>query len=266
MSEPIIVFIVEGEKRDLRFAKELAQCFFQGRHKVTVINLPASQNIYMLYEKLRADGFETDIVEILRSDVPEASIKLEGVSRRAISQVYLFFDFDPHQDNLTENNIDSLEVISDMLDAFDNETENGKLFISYPMVESLYDYRHDSCQAFTKCLIPLSDVTNYKRKSGDGNVNANARMDYRQWEDVIEVFALRTKCLLDLDSMSFETYRKEVSPKTLFEAERKVCASYGCVFVLSAFPEFILDYFKQDFWNSHVKRTRFSFDRCAKGR
>lgn len=62
--------------------------------------------------------------------------------------------------------------------------------------------------------------------------------------------------------MGFETYREEVSPLTLFEAQHVICESRGCVFVLSAFPEFLLDYFKRDFWNSHVKRTRHSFEKC----
>ncbi len=265
MREPITLFIVEGEKRDYRFAKEMERCFFvRGRHKITVISVPASQNVYMLYEQLREDDFDTDVVEILRERVPDARAKLEGVSRHSIDQIYLFFDFDPHQDNLTENGVASLDAIDTMLQVFDNETEHGKLFISYPMVEALYDYRRDCCQAFSGCFIPIDDVPDYKRMAGDGNDNASEHMEHNQWKEVIEVFALRVKCLLGLSSMSYELYRKKVTPLVLFQAQRKVYELRERVFVLSAFPEFLLDYFKRDFWNSHVKRTRYSFERCEK--
>ena len=46
---PIILFIVEGEKRDYRFIEEMCNCFFKGKYKANIINLPAKQNIYMLF-------------------------------------------------------------------------------------------------------------------------------------------------------------------------------------------------------------------------
>lgn len=265
MIEPIILFIVEGEKRDYRFVDEMVRCFMKGRHKVSVINVPAAQNIYMLYKKLQEDDFDTDVVELLRESVPEARKRLKGVSRRSISQIYMFFDFDPHQDNLVDG-VSAIEAVAKMLEVFNNETEHGKLFISYPMVEALYDYQQGYCQAYAGCFVALDDIGSYKRLSGEGNVNANARMGHDRWKDAIETFALRVRCLLELDNMGFDDYRTNVTPLSLFRAQRKVCALRGCVFVLSAFPEFLLDYFKRDFWNSHVKRTRYSFESCEKGR
>jgi hypothetical protein len=91
-------------------------------------------------------------------------------------------------------------------------------------------------------------------------------MDYAHWKDAIEVFALRAKCLLALDEMSFDDYRERVTTLAIYETQREISASRASVFVLSAFPEFLLDYFKRDFWNSHVRRVRYSFDICEKGR
>lgn len=177
MSEPVILFIVEGEKRDYHFVNEMARCFMTGPHEVKYISLPAAQNLYMLYEKLCADDFETDVVELLRESVPDARAVLEGVPRRAIAQTYMFFDFDPHHNNLGDGTVDTYEVVARMLEVFDNETEHGKLYISYPMVEALYDYKRDYCQAFTKCFISLDDIGDYKRASGEGNSNASVHMN-----------------------------------------------------------------------------------------
>ena len=79
MTNPVTLFIVEGESRDLRFAKEMQQCFMEPDDEVKIICLPAGQNIYMLYQKLAADDFETDVVEVLRESVPAAAKSLTGI-------------------------------------------------------------------------------------------------------------------------------------------------------------------------------------------
>ena len=68
---------------------------------------------------------------------------MEGLSRDDFSEVFLFFDYDAHQTNLGKS--DDVDVINQMLESFDNETENGKLYISYPMVEALRDFEADKC-------------------------------------------------------------------------------------------------------------------------
>ncbi len=67
MSESIKLFIVEGEERDYRYINRMTDCFFKGKYASRVINLPTSQNIYMLYKKIEEYGFDADIVEIIRN-------------------------------------------------------------------------------------------------------------------------------------------------------------------------------------------------------
>lgn len=267
MNKPLILFIVEGESRDIRFINEMASCFLEkGRNRVEVISIPAAENIYMLYKTLADDDFEMDIVELLRENVPDAQKKLQGVSRRAVSQVYLFFDFDPHQNNLAIGEMSAADAIIKMMQVFDNETENGKLYINYPMVEALYDYRRGQCQSFSKCLIPIDEVKSYKTLSGNKNPNANARMDFNHWKEVIDIFALRVRCLLDMKTLSFKDFRGCVTPAAILDAQLDLIDRYDAVFVLGAFSEFLLDYFSQDFWNARVKLAKFKFDYCPLGR
>lgn len=47
---------------------------------------------------------------------------MEGLSRDDFSEVFLFFDYDAHQTNLGKS--DDVDVINQMLESFDNETEN----------------------------------------------------------------------------------------------------------------------------------------------
>ncbi|MBQ9008776.1 MAG: hypothetical protein IJ088_05530 [Clostridia bacterium] len=148
MRKPVKCFIVEGVDRDVRFIKEMTSTFFRGKFESLVICLPAAQNIYMLYEKMKRDSFETDLIELIREDIAEAREALDGITRQSIDEVYLFFDFDIHQNNLTGTQ-NPLAVLRTMVDFFDNETENGKLYISYPMVEAIYDYREGLCEPYT---------------------------------------------------------------------------------------------------------------------
>ena len=55
-------FIVEGEARKPLIIDNISKVFFQhGNFKI--ITLPAGENIYMLWKKLKEDDFDTDILE-----------------------------------------------------------------------------------------------------------------------------------------------------------------------------------------------------------
>lgn len=90
------LFIVEGEKRELEIIDNLCGVFFKHAN-FKVVLLPAGQNIYMLWKKMKQDDFETDIIEVLRENDNSANDLLDGIARNYFSEVYLFFDYDVHQ-------------------------------------------------------------------------------------------------------------------------------------------------------------------------
>ena len=140
-------FIVEGEAREPQIIDNISKVFFShGNFKI--ITLPAGENIYMLWKKLKADDFDTDIIEVLRESNDDISKQLDGLSRDDFSEVYLFFDYDMHQTNLGKE--DDADAVKQMLESFDNETVNGKLYISYPMVEALRDSDKRICKENAK--------------------------------------------------------------------------------------------------------------------
>lgn len=267
MSNPIKLFIVEGVVRDYRFVYEMSSCFFEsGRFQAKIINLPASQNIYMLYKLLKEDNFESDIVELLRDTVSSAQEILNGVTRQDVDEVYLMFDYDIHQNNLPKDYSQSPDdVLFEMMNAFNDETNNGKLYLSYPMVEALYDYRVSMCESFSGCLVSIDEIADYKTIVGNRNPQAFVRFDIDRWKEVIPIFILRIKCLFELDNIDFGTYRDTVNPLSILDKETSIKNNEGRVFVLSAFPEFILDYFGENFWKSFVKLKKYNYEDCPKG-
>lgn len=255
MSKATIAFIVEGEAREPAIIRNM-QSFFFKNNEIKIITLPAGENIYMLWKQLKEDDFETDIIEVLKESGTDAAQALLGLSRESFSEVYLFFDFDGHQMNL-EDGTDGRKVLTQMLANFNNETENGKLYISYPMVEALRDLAEDGCAGYTKCEIGIEEFNDYKKLSASNTwMSQVGHYEIDHWHKLLEVFAMRVSCLFENEAVfSFQEYRDHVNPSSIFEKQMSIQEGKR-VFVLSAFPEFLFDYQKEAFWRSKVKKTR----------
>lgn len=255
-----IAFIVEGEAREPLVIKNLAQIHFK-HSNLKIITLPAGQNIYMLWKKLEEDDFDTDIIEILRESSTQLEQTLEDYTRDDFSEVYLFFDYDGHQDNLNIHQ----DVLMQMLSTFDNETDFGKLYISYPMVEALRDFYPEQCGSQTGCLCKLKDFVDYKNTSKKSGIYHDFRKyNFEVWKLLINSFVMKLSCLFERNEcMDFPEYQQIVTPMSIYQKQQLYIENQE-IFILSAFPEFLLDYFKPSFWNSVVQyRTLRPYD-CEK--
>ncbi len=244
-------FIVEGEAREPQIIDNISKVFFaHGNFKI--ITLPAGQNIYMLWKKLKEDDFETDLIEVLREGSDEIKEQLADLSRDDFSEVYLFFDYDTHQKNLSKE--EDTDAVAQMLASFDNETDNGKLYISYPMVEALRDYKTGECGDRVSCYVSARDMKNYKNISAQRSQYPQFRgYDYDIWKDIIDIFAMRISCLFGFaETLKYDQYSELVSPSEIYSLEAKKTPVQG-VFVLSAFPEFLVDYYGTRLWRTCVR-------------
>lgn len=247
-------FIVEGEAREPLIIDNISKIFLtHGNFKI--ITLPAGLNIYMLWKKLKEDDFDTDIMEVLRENREELAEQLAGLSRDDFSEVYLFFDYDGHQNNLGAG--DEEDVLDQMLFCFDNETENGKLYISYPMVEALRDFEPGVCGNKDNCFAVIERLGDYKALSARRAVYPQFKMyDYALWKDVIDVFSMRLSCLMNLArTIDYELYVEKINPYEILQLEKTEIEKKR-VFILSAFPEFLLDYFGVKLWKTCVRHPK----------
>ena len=176
-------FIVEGEAREPQIIDNISKVFF-AHNNFKIITLPAGENIYMLWKKLKEDDFETDIIEVLRESHDYIAEQLTGLSRDDFSEIYLFFDYDTHQTNMGKE--DDEDAVAKMLKSFDNETESGKLYISYPMVEALRDYKPGICGEKEECYVAVGDMIHYKNMSSDRSANPQFKKN-RQGFSVIQL-------------------------------------------------------------------------------
>ena len=138
MSSKNILCVVEGEATEPKILKKLNAEFIARNSDFISIGT----NIYHMYHKYTKQreevGDEIDMFIFLKQFDKDNVLK--DKSKRDFRAIYLFMDLDRHE----PSSIRYLDCVPEMLNLFNNETENGKLYISYPMVEA---FKH-----------PISDI------------------------------------------------------------------------------------------------------------
>lgn len=131
------LFVFEGETEKRHFDTLKLLFFKQQEDDVCIYR----SNIYSLYSKMKEydvfGGDYADTVSVLHEILMEKgdnSLSPIIESGNTVSEIFLFFDYDFHDKHIALEEIN--KRLSEMLNFFCEETENGKLYINYPMAES----------------------------------------------------------------------------------------------------------------------------------
>ena len=253
----MILFVFEGAEREPRIFKTLQRLFFgQGERIVCSFG----NNIYELYRQLQEFDGDGDIVSILRenrADLPE------GVKTSDFSEIYLFFDYDFQNENLTLEEMN--QRLREMLAMFDDETDNGKLYVSYPMVESLYYTRELPDEHFAEYTVSRCDCMERSFKDIAREFSFYGSMDFIELPDaghhkpgkreyarvkqnwIWLVHQHASKANYMCTGVAERPVDKDaVAQPRIFETQ---CEKYLCdgekIAVLNGFPLFLFEYFKE---------------------
>ena len=248
MSEKLL-FVFEGKKTEPQIFKSLKNTLLSG---ITDFELYAcyGSHIYSLYKILEKDD-DLDIVELLREKNKKNKQMLNGISRNDIALIYLFFDYDP------QTNQECDEVIQQMLKKFSNETENGKLFISYPMVEAVKDSASEKFLCDKQRTILVEDSKNYKNTV---HTKIGSPLKYFPkytttiWQRIIKQNLQQSSWILyDNDVMPDIDTAKQMSQSDIYQAEyNKYVTKQNRIAILSAFPFFVMEYFPKEFIQDNI--------------
>jgi hypothetical protein len=125
-----------------------------------------STSIYEFYNQIvrpYEDELEAlDVMDALRERYPDKEL-----FQKKYTDILLVFDFDPQAERLHP---DLFEILITMQRFFNEATDNGKLFISYPAIEA---YRHvndeESDDEFFRRTVDIKDIKakKYKKIVGD---------------------------------------------------------------------------------------------------
>ena len=244
-----IAIISEGEKTEKQIINNLQRNFPAFSNKI--IFLSYKTNIYKLFKEIERDE-DIDIINLLkerqikanevREDVQE--IDVSNINSDDISQIYLFFDYDGHTDNASD------EEIVKMLNKFDNETENGKLYISYPMVEALKHIKKDNLDV-NNYLVKAKIRINYKNLVSLNTDYENlVNLTKENWIFIIYENLKRCLFLFEIKNINYEIYSKRIDQESIFNKQLdKYISKEEKVLVLSAFPFFLIEYFGEEFFS-----------------
>ena len=133
MNKEKTLFIFEGVKTESKLIEKLEHNFLG---KTNSIKCVFDAEIYQLYRAIKEEKeFSIDIVSLLKERTAENAKILENYTRDSFAYIYLFFDYDAHSTLADDNKI------KEMLSLFNDETEEGMLYISYPMVEAIRHFK-----------------------------------------------------------------------------------------------------------------------------
>lgn len=243
-----ILFIVEGD-RDEQHANKIAESM---NIKASIFNVKA--NIYMLYNKLQADTFQLNIADALLELNGVDDQYKEMIRREApFTYTYLFFDLDPHHsDNPI---ISNMQVVSEMVNHFNNETDDtiGKLYINYPMVESLWDYDKDNLDEYATRYVTMNSVKKYKQIVGKRGTPSNiSKYDLKKYSLLAKLNIKKANNIVRglWETPSYELYLSDLTQKDIADAQAETVVSEDKIYVLSSLPLFIVDYWGKSFYKS----------------
>lgn len=247
MSSAKVLFVLEGEQPEGNIVARLQKAFPEELADLSsdLVKIVFSSNIYSLYGKLKDDDGFLDVVEVIKEQHKKDK-ELQDLDRESVSQVFLFFDLDIH--GLAQPIEQSCEQLDELLNFFDNETENGKLFLSYPMVEvvNICD-RSNGLMSEDRKLFKICDcegdgfkhfVNNLNRDSGS-ICRANCRDN---WLIICKANYEKAQWLMELPTGTLSANLGRMEQPAILHHQQVLIKNEGDVATLSAFPFFLLEY------------------------
>lgn len=152
-----VLFIVEGGNAEVKFLENVLK---KSIGELDYEYYSFGTSIYPLYLKLAESDFNKDILLTLKETESNISKKEKLVQLLKIdfTDIYLIFDFDPHNSNFSYDKIIQMESY------FNDSTDNGKLYINYPMLESYKHIKSKNDFEFFNRNILIDDLKNEKGK------------------------------------------------------------------------------------------------------
>lgn len=240
----MILFIFEGKQYEPSLFEAIKSLFFPKREDQVLCSFCSS--IYTFYKRLKDDfdGF-ADVVDVLKMEKKEVDPDNEILKYKSsdFESIYLFFDYDFYRGDLNKKNAEVIEL----LEYFKEETDYGKLFISYPMIESIQYTKELPDEQFHSYI-----VTRENSKGDIFKKDAKRFCYYRgydflkgetNWKHLIKQHVQKANMLV-INELSWPKLKDDVEQDSVFRAQlEKYVDAIGSVAILNAFPLFLYYYF-----------------------
>ncbi len=266
-----IAFIYEGIRAEEELLKNMRTNFLDDFYEIDIFQLPADGNIYMLWRKLVEDEFQTNVIDLLKEMSIETKTRIQQEQLKAsdFSEIYLFFDYDGHAAQFSETTVaeanelckslgmpevqNKWDLLERMLLVFDNETEEGKLYVSYPMIESIKEIRTELVE-YQRLYIPLAQIPNYKHSFG-------GKTEYQQYSSLTEKMwliacaaSIKQACLIvkQRGTCGYQEFIDQMTQLDIYHTQKELFINLKeekLLAIINSIPLFLIEYFDETFWN-----------------
>ncbi len=163
---------------------------------------------------------------------------LEKYSKDDFSAIFFFFDLDIHG-----RGEESQRQLVEMAETFNNETENGKLFISYPMVEAakICD-KDEGLFKEDRKMFPLEMCKRFKEFANNHSRSAINADSKENWNCICkENYRKANWILTNCDSIPDIPSLKGMEQEDILDKELEFVKNEKSVATLSAYPMWLKD-------------------------
>lgn len=241
----IILIVTEGKHPEFDMIEQMKEFFFPDS-KRTIVKAYWHSNLIDLCKTIKDDPF-LDYVGLLKDE--DGNEELRDISSDSISEVYLLFDYDVHGAKTRAGGKDRYDKdLIELLRELDNETSPlGKLFISYPMVESLWDVPMQ-CENLSSCFLGLEDLKYYKKRIKGLSPNMEEPLEGDSCLHLLAEHSTRALVLSYGDEVTFSLGSLlAIESDRIHEKQVDVFWKRNKVFALSPIPLFLLSVDKRIF-------------------
>ena len=262
----MILFIFEGKKTEPNLFKTIEKLYFPNTNERKVCCF--GYNIYELYKLMNESDFTEDVITVIRSKIAtrnDHSIP-EDADVSDFSEIFLFFDYDFQNKNLPSEELDN--QLKNMLEFFNDETENGKLYINYPMVEAIkctnklpdsrfihYTATRKECSDFKNYITsayPFYKSTDFFIFAIDGRTKEirepltkeKLTLVSNNWNTLKEQNIKKANFICN-DIFDYPESKDDINQQLIFNCQKeKFVDKDDSVSILRSFPLFLYEYFK----------------------
>ncbi len=243
MNKQNILIILEGKNPEQGIIERINKLFGLELH----INILFGSDIYKLYRAIEEDPIKDvialDTFELMKTScditLKDHNAKVfDNYTSSDFAWIYLFFDFDPWATTTKA----PLPIIKDMLKLFNNPTEQGKLYINYPSVESFNHLTHDFQNSYYKYS---KDGDSFKRVAGaysqeKANFSHIKDITYKNLLNLIEQH-LKKANLICNNKFEIPDDEDDISQHKLCHIQVEFYTTESKTHILSSIPIFIFE-------------------------
>ena len=246
----MILFVFEGGKSEPLVFDSLAKLFLTGE-EVRVVT--CEYDLPTLFSRLKKNGY--DLFRSLPLEENGIMIPEDVRIDTLFSQIFLFFDYD-FQNRIGVDRVNG--ILEEMLDYFDDETGNDKLYVNYPMIESLKHTKEMPDEEYCHYTVSRAVCAEHKFK---GLAEAFAYVGAKQYNFIDLTKTLADEVRHNWELLKDQNVRKanficngqnampsrkeDIAQNKLFVAQKeKYVDKDDSVAILNSFPIFLFEYLR----------------------